>query len=96
MQTLDADEWRPRSRRKDTKHWCRGKVGVAHVYVTIESKWPYQGQQCEWRDHRWSSVFAPYWFCHHSIVCANCGKISVHVITDPALCPDYDGSAPPG
>lgn len=28
----------PRNKRKDTKKWCRGKVGVGHKYETVS--WP--------------------------------------------------------
>lgn len=69
--------------RKDTRTWCKGKVGREHQLVIEPDKrqgWGPPG--CFWssswflesgtRSHRWS------WHCRHIERCTVCGKILRH------------------
>lgn len=72
------DEQRERtpSRRKTTRRWCRGKVGVEHQTV-IE-----RDERKPWLTCR--HVNPGWWTCNHHEVCTVCGKI-----TDPfPPCPE--------
>jgi hypothetical protein len=78
---------RPQRRRKNTKLWCKGKTGVAHVpevrlgkYAT--SPWRRGTPPCYRAD--WSPKS---WWCNHETYCTTCGKILVHSLGD--RCPDY-------
>ena len=74
---------RPRA-RKNTRRWCRGKVGVEH---TPEIQSDHRGLgPCRvppgWA--RWRST----WWCHHVERCSECGKTLRHSL-DVGECPDY-------
>lgn len=81
--------------KKDTKHWCRGKVGVPHEpEVTLDHNY---GLVC--RPHRyynWRLTSVPReqrfywaWSCRHRITCKNCGKVLEYNIP-VKTCPDYN------
>lgn len=76
---------RNRSRRKDTKRWCRGKEGVEHDLVltrfhdlACRPRTAVGGQKVEW-------------WCFHRPRCRVCGKFLRFV--DPADCPDRKADA---
>lgn len=65
---LDQDPERKPRAKKNTKRWCKGKVGREHVpEVVINPMWgnPNCGES-SWWPGRWS--------CHHMRACKNCGK----------------------
>jgi hypothetical protein len=79
---------RPRA-RKDTKRWCRGKVGVEHTPVL-----DYRSFIKSYRDQPYCRVPPPWnpwktnWWCHHIEKCSECGKTLRHSL-DVGECPDF-------
>ena len=67
---------------KDKARWCRGKVGVEHVWrvmVPVNADGWFIGRACEKVVYytgagemvrEWSR-----WMCKHRVVCASCGKV---------------------
>ena len=83
--SVDDGETRHRS-RKDTRHWCRGKVGTAHVEA-VEHRSTYGTvRPCGW--HVWGRRPGKEWrfACYHAVVCSSCGKVLRPVPMDE--CPD--------
>lgn len=76
--------------RKDTRTWCKGKVGTSHeLVIEIDRR---SGQsRCFWtstyvsgeglRAHRWS------YHCRHIERCVNCLKV-MRFFLDKTECPD--------
>lgn len=90
--SLRASEQRrqqPESRsvpaRKNTKRWCRGKVGTEHQpAVTMGQSW---GRVCG-KDQSWSvrrRALVNVWRCYHEMRCSQCGKV---VDRSVERCPD--------
>lgn len=79
----------PRGRgRKDTKRWCRGKVGTEHE-PRVEYRSQY-GHACGWMWwYRGGVKDSGYWSCHHSEVCQRCGKVLRHLKAEE--CPVFAG-----
>lgn len=72
----------PHRSRKDTRRWCRGKVGVKHVTEVRQAHGHYGARPC-YRTEWWIEQ----WWCNHQLVCVKCNKIMRHDLgTD---CPDY-------
>lgn len=78
--------------KKDTKQWCKGKVGVEHERVIVRSNWAH-GMRCHpsppWRlklrpDYRWT--------CYHMQICVKCGKVLSHDIGQTE-CPELPAIA---
>jgi hypothetical protein len=71
--------------KKNTKEWCRGKVGRHHE-VEVR-RVPHLGHDTDC--HRWpyGDEFSKIWLCYHEIHCVNCGKILKHTLGDD--CPDW-------
>ena len=64
------------AKRKNTKLWCKGKVGRKHVPV-IEKRMPFgkADEPCGWFNPHWPpNLSKPIWRCFHITVCATCGK----------------------
>lgn len=84
------------ARRKPTRRWCRGKVGVPHVTEVVRHHQyevpPFADRACGWTE--WRFVAQQRWSCMHVVRCASCGKITEHRLD--LRCPDYDGSPNPG
>jgi hypothetical protein len=80
---------RPKA-RKDTKRWCRGKVGVEHTPEIQSDRRGLGPYPCrvppDWA--RWRST----WWCHHVERCSECGKILRHSL-NVGECPDYPREA---
>lgn len=78
---------RPQRSRKNTRRWCKGKVGVEHVVETrlnkyADAPWRHGKPACyraEW--------YACRWWCNHERYCTTCGKILVASLD--ADCPDF-------
>lgn len=86
--------------RKDTRSWCKGKVGTGHVpAIVVDHAYPFRFDRrttgCHWRVG-WSSDKAAdivFWGCLHHELCANCGKVLRDRWSLPsAECPAYPGS----
>lgn len=86
----DSDLFQPRRPRakKDTKRWCRGKVGVEHQKtVVMGQNYSYPCKDGGWFDREtrtWHS--SGRWICWHVIACENCGKQFVGKVE----CPDRE------
>lgn len=60
----------PRHRpRKDTRRWCKGKVGQEHQ-PAVEVRRDGECHPMSWWRNRGS-----YWFCYHQEVCVRCRKV---------------------
>lgn len=64
-----APENRVTRPHKDTRHWCKGKVGREHT-PAIEMPPNAYRQDCGWIT--WNEV--PWYSCHHVELCTTCGK----------------------
>lgn len=88
--THAAPEASPHRARKDTKRWCRGKVGVEHTpnVVLAAAGWQRFGgweKRCGW-----SSWKPAGWMCRHQEVCSECGRIMREAFGKD--CPNYPSS----
>ena len=79
-------EREPKGKKKNTKRWCKGKVGREHEWHIVydknynpHNKW----HQCRWVSVNWRPLPpkkkpGPMWWCFHQWACKNCGKLSDH------------------
>jgi hypothetical protein len=62
--------------RKNTRAWCKGKVGRPH---TVQIVYPPNAfrRSCSWADYAsWrTGEKTMRWCCHHGEVCTVCGKV---------------------
>ena len=92
----DPDPAKRAPARKDTRSWCKGKVGVGHAPELVLSPPVLTRWACEWSPGLWSSEdgsFPVKWRCCHREICQRCSK----VLREPwelkrAECPAYPGS----
>lgn len=75
-------------KRKNTKKWCKGKVGREHVEV-IELDEKHYGYRRAWgKEIRCGEVMTYYpsgrKACYHHVICENCGK---ELKYKPQTCP---------
>lgn len=85
-------EQHPRSARKDTKRWCRGKAGVEHEPVISKRRGePWSTRGCHPPD-AWQLRVWPFrtWICVHDERCGNCGRVLRRYLT-ARECPDHPG-----
>lgn len=85
---LVSDEWESHSShsRKNTKQWCKGKIGVHHVPETILDKnYGFMDSlgkaRCFIETESDGTVRK---FCTHQVICKNCGKSLEY---RPKICP---------
>lgn len=84
--------------RKDTRAWCRGKVGIEHIpVIVVDHSVPHFDRtdlRCKWRAYwDWKTEGAVvYWRCEHCEECINCGKV-LRATVASRECPAYPGSA---
>lgn len=76
----------PQRGRKNTRRWCKGKVGVEHVTEVrlnkhATSPWRNGTPPCYRAD--WSK----HWWCNHEEYCTRCGKTTRASLEND--CPDY-------
>lgn len=76
----------PHRSRRDTRRWCRGRVGVEHEpVVELDAV----GRRLAATD-RPTCRSAPWgldgWWCHHRRRCARCGRVLRHSLDRD--CPD--------
>lgn len=72
---------KPPARKKDTRRWCRGRVGRPHVTEIQLVQWYSPPRECEPlgpRDWRYR-IFGETVACHEQEVCVNCGKYIRHL-----------------
>lgn len=71
---LDEDEDTPVRRRskKDTKKWCKGKVGVEHDYQLAPNHHNFKCQPH--RTYLPNGEKVDEWWCNHETRCTKCGK----------------------
>lgn len=53
--------------KKNTKKWCKGKVGKEHEYVIGRHQEAKDRDQCHY-------AFNAFWYCYHVEICKNCNK----------------------
>lgn len=62
------------TKKKNTRRWCKGKIGRKHVLVTTRP----EGKDChwvEWQVHGRPNDPYRWYACNHQIICEKCGKI---------------------
>lgn len=82
------DEVMPHKSKKNTRRWCKGKVGREHtpeIRHTGERNGWAKGWVCGPR--RWG---LKGWSCHHEEICTTCGKLLRWTLGGD--CPDLDRS----
>jgi hypothetical protein len=83
-------ERRPKSASKDTRRWCKGKVGREHVLAPALPSWIGESTRCHRRgeDDFWMArrTLDADWVCWHFMTCTVCGKIMANMRFDH--CPD--------
>jgi hypothetical protein len=78
----DQDPERKPKAKKDTKRWCKGKVGREHVgEIVFNPIWGNPSCGPSWGNR---------WFCHHAEICKNCGK-RIRWSVGKGECPDLRG-----
>lgn len=78
-----------KSTRKNTKRWCKGKVGREHVLEWGKDHWFMSHKYgCRWMKD-WDGAIK--YRCYHTRVCKNCSKILERGIYDQIgeKCPDF-------
>lgn len=72
--------------KKNTKRWCKGKVGREHKVELGVSKNGWGRRQCEYVDWlRW--LHDDGWMCRHVRSCTVCGKVMEYSLGRE--CPDW-------
>lgn len=60
--------------RKNTRRWCRGKIGVEHEPILVGSYRPCAPAP-EWANAVMRRLCGGDWWCGHRSECANCGRV---------------------
>lgn len=76
LAAVDAETNGRHRSRKNTKLWCRGKMGVEHAPVTVRVD--------HFADLPCTKGFLG---CHHNVICSVCSKV-LTPFCDESLCPD--------
>lgn len=82
---------RQQNKKKNTKQWCKGKVGVEHVTEVVINhntiRWECKWYPLYWSFYRRSEGPKDYRYsCMHSRRCTACGKY-VEYFLKPEDCP---------
>lgn len=93
---VPPEETRTSPARKNTRKWCRGKVGVAHTpVITLDKGWTgfmdrfvIERPRCRWWPSMWRGEKGLDYRCGHRRTCAACKKVLDRYI-EPKFCPDY-------
>lgn len=94
------DSWRKSPAKKNTKAWCKGKIGRAHIpEIRVSS---YHSSMYEKYPCRVVESFGRYWLgsdsdlgdnrrwvCYHEEYCSNCGKILTPSGIEIKQCPEF-------
>lgn len=77
----------PHRSHKNTRRWCRGKVGRLHTPVVVvpdnTSGWSRTCRAITTRAFLGVDR-SPIWYCSHRLVCDSCGKVLKFFVS----CPD--------
>lgn len=79
----------PHRSRKNTRDWCRGKVGVAHQVDALIVRF---SSGCR-VGYQWRPPYEAQWWCSHWTACSTCGKVREKLPSDQ--CPDRPAKLPP-
>jgi hypothetical protein len=60
--------------RKDTRRWCKGKVGREHVIDTMATRYGSCRAWQRWRHPAGEALGVWSWSCNHWLCCSACGK----------------------
>jgi hypothetical protein len=78
---LTSDSWRKTPAKKDTRKWCKGKVGRQHETALRIQRYLIplrRSTQCGPRNGHslfWGGGNDETWVCYHEQYCVKCGKI---------------------
>lgn len=81
----DSGKWHS---SKNTKRWCKGKVGREHVPVITRNKFSLNTECRMIVTKYWNGNERNWWHCHHEITCENCGKMLHFSAEKMGGCPD--------
>lgn len=90
----DEDSTLPHhKKKKNTKKWCRGKVGREHVLHITKSNYGIKDKCCNyapWSVRHKNGETTPLkkYLCWHQRSCQNCGKVLEWFLSEKE-CPDY-------
>jgi hypothetical protein len=90
----DEDNTLPHhKKKKNTKKWCKGKVGREHVPHIIKSNYGVTDKCCNyapWSVRHKNGETTPLkkYLCWHQRSCQNCGKVLEWFLSEEE-CPDY-------
>lgn len=91
--SADPDPARRAPAPKDTRFWCRGKIGRLHVSEIIARPY-FHTDACKWSGCDLRHPGQVWWQCIHEDRCRECGKILRQRGTlKAAECPEYPGWA---
>ena len=99
---LLPDTIRPQRAKKNTRKWCKGKVGVEHeIEIVRHHYYASHDRKCHWWDIvlRGGEVKDRRWICYHAQRCVFCGKYvatarwGVSEAVTRNICPDFRGEA---
>lgn len=81
-------------RRKSTRKWCKGKVGVEHEAEVVRHH-AYVGGVFEGKDCHWWEIinYGSQWQCYHARQCTRCGKY-VDMVLPTEDCPTWQETRP--
>lgn len=91
-----SERVRPQRSKKNTRKWCKGKVGVEHSVETVRHHYYSHHRQCHW----WEFGVGRYghtersWICYHAERCTVCGKYVTNNLR--FKCPDFSGAPSDG
>lgn len=87
---IDQDPERRSKSKKNTKRWCKGKVGREHVpEIRFNEMWRSLDRKCGARVRFWGGG------CYHEEACSGCGKI-LRWALPWGECPDNPRNRPNG
>lgn len=72
---------RPQRQKRNTRRWCRGKVGVEHITEIRMRPHLTHITECGWWPYRQKHKL-DLWICREQEVCTACGKILQHSLGD--------------
>lgn len=92
---VPPEESRASPARKNTRKWCRGKVGIPHQpTITMDKGWrSWMGTlvgspKCRWWTSMWRGNKDLDYRCGHQRTCVACKKVLDHRV-EPKFCPEY-------
>lgn len=74
---------RPQRGKKNTRKWCRGKVGTPHRVEVVRHHYYSHTVPCHW----WQGYVKRSWVCYHAQRCTVCGKYLLENLRSE--CPEF-------